>query len=190
MLNARDWYSRTSWDISYASDWSRWPSRPIRSLRYIATCARISKTYWRSLWSEYRVTMHQRWKFNIDTRPGIFLDDTFWYFWSFWSFPDNSGHHNISHLTNNAGPASQRCLIWWPPPSEYTSPLQKVRSVGVTQSRDGHLDLNITTILLRRGRVVLDSFGDIGESGKRRHQMKSNYTPKMRCFHTICNKAI
>ena len=31
-------YSRTSYDISQASDWSRWPSRPIRSLRYIVTC--------------------------------------------------------------------------------------------------------------------------------------------------------
>ena len=34
-------YSRTSYDISWASDWSRWPSRPIRSLRYIITCTRI-----------------------------------------------------------------------------------------------------------------------------------------------------
>ena len=34
-------YSRTSYDISLASDWSRWPSRPIRSLRYIVTCTRI-----------------------------------------------------------------------------------------------------------------------------------------------------
>ena len=30
-------YSRTSYDISKASDWSRWPSRTIRSLRYIGT---------------------------------------------------------------------------------------------------------------------------------------------------------
>ena len=34
-------YSRTSYDISEASDWSRWPSRPIRSLRYNVTCTRI-----------------------------------------------------------------------------------------------------------------------------------------------------
>ena len=34
-------YFRTSYDISYASDWSRWPSRPIRSLRCIVTCTRI-----------------------------------------------------------------------------------------------------------------------------------------------------
>ena len=34
-------YSRTSFDISWASDWSRWPSRPIRSPRYIVTCAII-----------------------------------------------------------------------------------------------------------------------------------------------------
>ena len=34
-------YSRTSYDISQVSDWSRWPSRPIRSLRYIVTCTRI-----------------------------------------------------------------------------------------------------------------------------------------------------
>ena len=34
-------YSRTSYDISWASDWSRWPSQPIRSPRYIVTCARI-----------------------------------------------------------------------------------------------------------------------------------------------------
>ena len=34
-------YSRTSYDISKASDWSRWPSRPIRSLRYIVACTRI-----------------------------------------------------------------------------------------------------------------------------------------------------
>ena len=34
-------YSRTSYDISSASDWSRWPSRPIRSRRYIVTCTRI-----------------------------------------------------------------------------------------------------------------------------------------------------
>ena len=33
--------SRASYDISQASDWSRWPSRPIRSLRYIVTCTRI-----------------------------------------------------------------------------------------------------------------------------------------------------
>ena len=33
-------YSRTSCDISWASDWSRWPSRPIRSPRYIVTCTR------------------------------------------------------------------------------------------------------------------------------------------------------
>ena len=32
---------RTSYDISQASVWSRWPSRPIRSLRYIVTCTRI-----------------------------------------------------------------------------------------------------------------------------------------------------
>ena len=32
-------YSRISYDISWASDWSR--SRPIRSIRYIVTCARI-----------------------------------------------------------------------------------------------------------------------------------------------------
>ena len=30
-------YSRRSYDISWSSDWSRWPSRPIRSLRYIVT---------------------------------------------------------------------------------------------------------------------------------------------------------
>ena len=34
-------YSRTSYDISQASDWSRWPSRPIRSLRHFVTCTRI-----------------------------------------------------------------------------------------------------------------------------------------------------
>ena len=34
-------YSHTIYDISWASDWSRWPSRPIRSLRYIVTCMRI-----------------------------------------------------------------------------------------------------------------------------------------------------
>ena len=34
-------YSRTSYNISYALDWSRWPSRPIRILRYIVTCTRI-----------------------------------------------------------------------------------------------------------------------------------------------------
>ena len=34
-------YSRTSCDIWYDSDWSRWQSRPIRSLRYIVTCTRI-----------------------------------------------------------------------------------------------------------------------------------------------------
>ena len=35
-------YSCTSYDISKASDWSRWPSRPICSLRYIVTnCTRI-----------------------------------------------------------------------------------------------------------------------------------------------------
>ena len=31
----------TSYDISLASDWSRWPSRPIRSLRYIVACTKI-----------------------------------------------------------------------------------------------------------------------------------------------------
>ena len=34
-------YSLTRYDISHASDWSRWPPRPIWSLRYIATCTRI-----------------------------------------------------------------------------------------------------------------------------------------------------
>ena len=34
-------YSRTSYDISWVSDRSRWPSRPIRSLPYIVTCTRI-----------------------------------------------------------------------------------------------------------------------------------------------------
>ena len=34
-------YSRTSYDKSYASDLSRWPSRPIRSVRFIVTCTRI-----------------------------------------------------------------------------------------------------------------------------------------------------
>ena len=28
-------YSRTTYDISQASDWSRWPSQPIRNLQYI-----------------------------------------------------------------------------------------------------------------------------------------------------------
>ena len=31
----------TSYDISYAFDWSRRPSRPIKSIRYIVTCTRI-----------------------------------------------------------------------------------------------------------------------------------------------------
>ena len=34
-------YSRTSYDTSLSSDWSKWPSRPIRSLRYIVACMRI-----------------------------------------------------------------------------------------------------------------------------------------------------
>ena len=34
-------YSPTTYDLSYASDWSRRPSRPIRSLRYIVACTRI-----------------------------------------------------------------------------------------------------------------------------------------------------
>ena len=29
------------WFTTTTSDWSRWPSRPIRSLRYIVTCTRI-----------------------------------------------------------------------------------------------------------------------------------------------------
>ena len=41
IVTLQDRYSRTSYDISQASDWSRWPSRPIRSLRYIATCTII-----------------------------------------------------------------------------------------------------------------------------------------------------
>ena len=32
-------------DISQASDWSRWPSRPIQNLRYIVTCTRIRVQY-------------------------------------------------------------------------------------------------------------------------------------------------
>ena len=47
-MRGNDWYfpySRTSYDISLASDWSRWPSRPIRSLRYIVTCTRIRAPY-------------------------------------------------------------------------------------------------------------------------------------------------
>ena len=32
---------RIGYDISQAVDWSRWPSRPIRSLQYIATCTII-----------------------------------------------------------------------------------------------------------------------------------------------------
>ena len=38
-------YSLTSYDISQVSDWSRWSSRPIRSLRYIVTCTRIRSQY-------------------------------------------------------------------------------------------------------------------------------------------------
>ena len=34
-------FSGTNYDKSWASDWSRWLSRPIRGLRYIATCTRI-----------------------------------------------------------------------------------------------------------------------------------------------------
>ena len=34
-------YSHTSYDISYASHWSRFPSGPIRRLRYIVTCTSI-----------------------------------------------------------------------------------------------------------------------------------------------------
>ena len=34
-------FSYKGYDISRASDWSRWPSRPIRSLRYIVTCTII-----------------------------------------------------------------------------------------------------------------------------------------------------
>ena len=41
LSNHLDPYSRTSYDISWALDWSRWPSRPIRSLRYIVTCTII-----------------------------------------------------------------------------------------------------------------------------------------------------
>ena len=37
-------YSRARYDISQASDWSRWPSRPIRGLRYIVTCTRIRES--------------------------------------------------------------------------------------------------------------------------------------------------
>ena len=37
--------SRTKYDISQSSDWSRWPSRPIRSLRYIVTCTRWSHSH-------------------------------------------------------------------------------------------------------------------------------------------------
>ena len=37
---------RTCYDISYTSDWSRWQSRPIRSLRYIVTCTRIRAGKW------------------------------------------------------------------------------------------------------------------------------------------------
>ena len=32
---------RASYDIPQAPDWSRWPSRPIKSPRYIVTCTRI-----------------------------------------------------------------------------------------------------------------------------------------------------
>ena len=34
-------YSRRRYDISWAYDWSRWPSRPILSLRYIVSPTRI-----------------------------------------------------------------------------------------------------------------------------------------------------
>ena len=40
-LSGQGPYSRTSYDISQAWDWSRWPSRPVRGLRYVVTCTRI-----------------------------------------------------------------------------------------------------------------------------------------------------
>ena len=39
-VNQQGRYSRTSYHTSQASDWSRWPSRPIRSLRCMVTCTR------------------------------------------------------------------------------------------------------------------------------------------------------
>ena len=50
-------YSRTSYDISQASDWSRLQSRPIRSLRYIVTCTRVRALAWES-W-DYMYTVKQ-----------------------------------------------------------------------------------------------------------------------------------
>ena len=41
VITWQDPHSRTSYDISQASDWSWWTSRPIRSLRYIVTCTRM-----------------------------------------------------------------------------------------------------------------------------------------------------
>ena len=47
-------YSRTRYDTE-ASDWSRWPSRPIRSLRYIETC-HIS-SHWYRLLGHHNIVM-------------------------------------------------------------------------------------------------------------------------------------
>ena len=48
-------YSRASYNTSQASDWSRRPSRPIRSLRYIVTCTRICRD---QLTAEFCETLH------------------------------------------------------------------------------------------------------------------------------------
>ena len=52
VLHSLEPYSRTSYDISHASDGSRWPSRPIRSLRYIVTCTRIRPLFSKSVWDD------------------------------------------------------------------------------------------------------------------------------------------
>ena len=66
-------YYRTSYDISYASDWLRWPSRPIRSLRYIVTCTRIRTLNPRGYFSELSHGCHSRSQNKITALSDILL---------------------------------------------------------------------------------------------------------------------
>ena len=101
-------YSRTSFEISEASDWSRWPSRPIRSLRYIVTYARIRPggiVIW--LWSISRGgTMLAERTSKPGTQSGSFMGARAL------SARDSQNTDNNRISTDNGLMLGERCRRW------------------------------------------------------------------------------
>ena len=68
-------FSLTSYDISQASDWSRWSSRPIRRLRHNVICTRIRglvrarpAPWWNSCLMGEVAVRHPHYKYNRSTQ--------------------------------------------------------------------------------------------------------------------------